>query len=287
MLDIRKILFPVEFHEASLQILRVACGIARRFNAEIIVLHVVGTGHDFSPNDDVTLDSGNLLDELVGYAERSLYEPVRQELEGLRVKCMIRKGHAAQEIVEAAREESASVIVMPTRGYKGFYSRLMGSVTAKVMYDADRPVLTAAHLDNLTSRDLTVKHVLCGVTFSEHSREVLRCAASVSAEFQAKLTIAHITPDVEMYGPGGNYIDQNWKKELVLSAQELIASLQRETGVKGEVAVDSGDPGAALSRIAQQVGADLLVAGCHGSGGHFGSHGYEIVSESQVPVLSL
>jgi nucleotide-binding universal stress UspA family protein len=134
---------------------------------------------------------------------------------------------------------------------------------------------------------LGINHVLCGVTFSDHSRDVLKCAAKVAAEFQARLTIAHVTPDVEIYGPGGTYVDRGWRDELVGSAQELIVKIQQEVGVKAETAVESGDPGTALSRIAQKIGADLLVVGCHNSGGHLGSNGYGIISESEIPVLSV
>jgi nucleotide-binding universal stress UspA family protein len=92
---------------------------------------------------------------------------------------------------------------------------------------------------------------------------------------------------VEMYGPGGNYVDRGRKEELVGSAHDLIDAIQRQTGAKGETAIDSGDPGTALSRIAGQTGADLLVVGCHNSGGHLGSNGYRIICESQIPVLSV
>jgi nucleotide-binding universal stress UspA family protein len=289
MLEIRKILFPIEFHETSLGIIRVAAGIARRFRSGITLLHVIAP-ESYSPRDwknGQPLASGDLLGDFIEFAEKDLHESVRPELEALQVRCIVRQGDPANEIVEAAREESMDLIVIPARGYSGFYRYLIGSVTAQVIQDTDRPVLTAAHLERTPNQELGVKHVLCGVTFSEHSREVLQCAAKVAAEFGAKLTIAHVTPDVEMYGPGGTYVDRGWRDELVFSAQELIGKIQRDVGVKAEAAVESGDPGAALHRIAQKIGADLLVAGCHNSGGHLGSNGYGIISESEIPVLSV
>jgi len=289
MLEIRKILFPIEFHETSLRIIRVAAGIARRFHSEIVLLHVIAP-ESYSPRDwkdGQPLASSDLLGEFIGFAEKDLHESVRSELEDLRVRCMVRQGDPASEIVEVAREESMNLIVMPARGYRGFYRYLIGSVTATVIHETDRPVLTAAHLGQVPNHELGINHVLCGVTFSDHSRDVLKCAAKVAAEFQARLTIAHVTPDVEIYGPGGTYVDRGWRDELVGSAQELIVKIQQEVGVKAETAVESGDPGTALSRIAQKIGADLLVVGCHNSGGHLGSNGYGIISESEIPVLSV
>jgi nucleotide-binding universal stress UspA family protein len=132
-----------------------------------------------------------------------------------------------------------------------------------------------------------VKHVLCGVTFSDHSRATLRCAAKIAEEFQAKLTIAHVAPDVRLYGPGGMYAEGGWERELIASANELVTRVREETGVTGESAVESGDPGKGLAKIAAQVGADLLVVGAHFGGGHLGANRYSILAESPVPVLSV
>jgi nucleotide-binding universal stress UspA family protein len=289
MLEVHKILVPIEFHEATLHVIGAADCIARRFHSGIVLLHVIApesyskrdwrNGHPLAPD--------NLISELFSYAETELHEKLPPDLKGLAVKCIVRQGDASTEIVAAAKDEAVDLIVMPTRGRKGFYGHLIGSVATKVMYESDRPVLTGTNFPEVMSRGWTVKHVLCGVTFSQHSVPTLRCAAAIAAELQAKLTIAHITPDIELYGPGGMYADRNWQNELVRSSEQLISRLQTETGASGDVAVESGDPGIGLNKIAQRVGADLLVVGCHFGGGHFGVNSYGILAESQIPVLSV
>jgi len=289
MLQIHKILLPLDFHEASFGIIHLATGLARRFNSEVVLAHVV-TRQDYSPHEmkqGRPLSGDELLGEIAEFAEEDLHESVQSELQGLRVKCLVRKGDAASQIVRIAQEESVNLIVMPTHGYNGFYRYLIGSVTAKVIHDSDCPVLTAAHLQEGPIPDLAINHVLCGVTYSDHSRETLRWAAEVAAEFKAKLTLGLVTPSVELYGPGGMYVDRPWRDELVLGATERIEKLQQQVGVKAETAIESGDPGEGLSRIASRVGADLLVVGCHTSGGRLGSNGYGIICESQIPVLSV
>jgi nucleotide-binding universal stress UspA family protein len=287
-ITIGRILFPVEFHEKSVGIFGVAAGIARRFHSELLFLHVKSHEESAGTNDPSRWPgtNGDLVSQFVRYADTELHQQIGVELNGLNLRSVTRQGEPAREIAAAAREQAADLIVMPTRSYRGFYQYLIESGTAEVMHETDRPVLAAAHLDALP-KELTVKRVLCGVTFSEHSQTVLKCAGRIAREFGAKLTIAHVTPDVEMYGPGGDYVDQPWKEELVLSAKELVAKLQQHTGVEGDFAFESGDAGAGLNRIAQQVGADVLVAGCHDSGGHFGTNSYGILAESRIPVLSL
>jgi nucleotide-binding universal stress UspA family protein len=288
MRKIDKILLPVDFQDTSLRIVHHAAALARHFQSEIVLLHVATPlvspatilehGH---------VHSENLLKELIDRAEKELHESVRPELQGLNVKCVVVRGDPAGQIVQFARDEKASLIIMATHGYGGFYSFLIGSVTAKVIHDSDCPVWTGAHLQDGPKREFAITHVLCPVTFSEHSHRTLAWAAEVATEFKAKLTLAHVIPSVEMYGPGGAYTNRKWKDELYSSASEEIAKLQQQAGTKSEVVIDSGDAGIVAARIARQVAADLMVVGGHASGGRLRPTGYGIISQSPIPVLSV
>lgn len=289
ILHIRKILLPVQFHETSLRVIGVADALARRFHSEVVLLHVIAP-ESYSPLDRPggrLLPPEDLLNQLFTYAEKDLHESLGAALDGLLVKCLVTQGDASIEIIAAAQNESADLVVMPTSGRYGFYGHLIGSVAAKVMQELNCPVLSGTHFPDVITNGAAVKHVLCGVTFSEHSLAVLKCAEKVAAEFQAKLTIAHVTPDVRLYGPGGMYAERGWERELTASAQELLSRVQEQTGVTGDSAVESGDPGKGLAKIASQVGADLLVVGTHFGGGHLGANRYSILAESPVPILSV
>jgi nucleotide-binding universal stress UspA family protein len=62
-------------------------------------------------------------------------------------------GDAAKQIVQLARTNKFDLIIMPT--YAGFFSRnLLGSTTAKVLNDADCPVLTTQHAETISPRPL-------------------------------------------------------------------------------------------------------------------------------------
>ena len=288
MLKVAKILFPVEFHESCLRIVASVDFVARRCQSKIVLLHVLApeSYSQWEWKHGQPLGCDDLLGELRAFADKELHESLGPVFAGLPVKCLVQRGDPSSEIIEAAKQESVDLIAMPTRGRTGFYGHLIGSVTAEVMFESEQPVLTGTHFPPAAAEG-GIKHVLCGVTFSDHSLPTLRCAGRIASEFQAKLTIAHVTPNVDIYGPGGTYTDRGWQRELVSSAEELIAKVQRETGVQGEAAVGSGDPGTALSKIAGEVGADLLVAGCHFGGGHLGANAQGILAESKIPVLSV
>jgi nucleotide-binding universal stress UspA family protein len=112
-------------------------------------------------------------------------------------------------------------------------------------------------------------------------------AAQIAAEFGARLTLAHVTPSVERWGPGGSYIDQQWKKELVGDASQRIAKLQHDMGLNADVFIGSGDAPKVLSQAAHQTKADLLVTGCYPYGGNLRIRGYAIICAVPIPVLSV
>ena len=66
-----------------------------------------------------------------------------------------------------------------------------------------------------------------------------------------------------------------------------MAKLQRDTGIKADVFIGSGDVPQVLSQAAKQTKADLLVSGCYPYGGHLRTHGYAIISAVHVPVLNV
>jgi nucleotide-binding universal stress UspA family protein len=59
-----------------------------------------------------------------------------------KVSTEVRTGNAAKEILEAARETNADLMVMGTRGRTGIAHIVMGSVAERVVRLAPCPVLT-------------------------------------------------------------------------------------------------------------------------------------------------
>ena len=59
---------------------------------------------------------------------------------GIGVKTMVAVGHAAEEIIEAAKQTGANVIAMSTHGYSGIKRWALGSVADKVLRISEIPV---------------------------------------------------------------------------------------------------------------------------------------------------
>ncbi len=129
--SIRRILFPSDFSPSSLRALPYAEEMARRFDAELLVLFV-----DFAPT---IYDPSS---EDVPSSKRAL-EQAAEVLRGRRVRArgVYRRGAAAEEIVRAVAAEGADLIVMGTHGRTGLAHALMGSVAESVVRRAACPVL--------------------------------------------------------------------------------------------------------------------------------------------------
>jgi len=242
---------------------------------------VLESGHDITARD--------LHAHIVQRAQKDLDQAMQPELDGIAVTRVLLRGDPAQEIVQTARDRNVDLIVMSTRGDGAFYRFLLGSVTAKILHECHCPVWTGAHLEDAPAREFSIRHVLCSVDLSDHSRHTVSLAAEMAAAVDATLTLVHITSGVESWGPGGSYVDPVWKETIVGIAKKEMAKLQQDTGTKAEVIIDSGNVTELLNRAAEQTKADVLVMGHNPIRGHLGDNGngYEIIRESHIPVLSV
>jgi nucleotide-binding universal stress UspA family protein len=290
-MNIKTILVPIVFADTSRHVVHQAAWLARRFHAEMILLHVVTPfnypagmlegGHEITARD--------LHAHIVQQSQKELDETVRPDLDGIQVTRMLLRGDAAQEIVKTARDRNVGLIVMSTRGHGAFYRYLLGSVTAKILHESPCPVWTGAPLEEAPAREFSIRNVLCSVDLTQHSRHTATLAAGMAAAVEATLTLVHITTGVEVFGPGGSRVDPAWQETIVGFAAKEIAKLQQDVGTKAEVIIDSGNVLELLNRAAEQTKADVLVIGHSSVYEHLGANGngYGIIRASRIPVLSV
>jgi nucleotide-binding universal stress UspA family protein len=139
---LKKILVPIDFSETSAQALPYAAAMARQFDAEIILLHVVepllipaGLGYMRSGVRDTDRNSEQI-------AKTNLH-CVSEEFFGESdcARIMARTGAPHREITAAAKELGADLIVLTTHGYTGLKHVLLGSTAEQVVRHADCPVM--------------------------------------------------------------------------------------------------------------------------------------------------
>ncbi|NQT52383.1 universal stress protein [bacterium] len=142
--SVRRILFPTDFSDYSLNALGYAIGLAEDYSSEMHILHVVPAPDWAVQFEQVApvLDA-EFFDQMEQSAAESIdslaAERVRDRLE---VTTAVRRGTAFLEIVRYAKEQDIDLIVIATHGRTGLKHALFGSVAEKVVRKAPCPVLS-------------------------------------------------------------------------------------------------------------------------------------------------
>jgi nucleotide-binding universal stress UspA family protein len=144
MLSVNKIVVPTDFSDPAREGFRKACQVAKHFGAELVAVHVI------PPVPVIPAVHGAVPYNVQGYREE-VKKVSKANLEAFLVEetCaevavipLVREGDVAEEIVRAAQEQQADLIVTATHGYSGWKKFILGSVTEKVVRIATMPVLT-------------------------------------------------------------------------------------------------------------------------------------------------
>ena len=144
MLPFKKILCPTDFSEPSYEAIKAAGELAFHFGSELCVLHVVSPVPLVPVGGEPSGFNVSLYErELEASSKGSLEEIINQmEWKDLKVRLIVLRGNAADEIVRTSEEENADLIVIATRGRTGWDRLIFGSVAEKVVRLAKCPVLT-------------------------------------------------------------------------------------------------------------------------------------------------
>lgn len=140
-LKIARIVVPIDFSPYSYKSLDYASAFATQSQAEVLLLHVVPL--NYVDTELIAFDYAQLEAETAKACEARL-EALRRDRvpSALRTEIRVRVGRPVDEIVNAAKEFDADLIVMSTHGYTGIKHAFLGSTTENVVRYAPCPVLT-------------------------------------------------------------------------------------------------------------------------------------------------
>jgi nucleotide-binding universal stress UspA family protein len=130
-----RILVAVDGSEHALKAVDLACDLAQKYDADLIVLSVYRPLK--VPDSTHSLvrarAAAQPTAELKALAKEVVDEAVeRVEKLGVRASGMVKRGHPARSIVEAAEEVDADAILLGSRGLGDMGGLLLGSVSHKV-----------------------------------------------------------------------------------------------------------------------------------------------------------
>src|SRR5215813_10159269 len=150
MFRLQNVLFPVDFSNRCRGAARLLDALHPNFPLQVTLAHVLPPPHlEYSMADM----GGGVYQEYTKAREEQARKDLEyfldEELKHLQLKRILIEGDPARKLVEYASSHEMDLIVMPTHGYGGFRRFMLGSVTAKVLHDADIPVLTGVHMEDV------------------------------------------------------------------------------------------------------------------------------------------
>ncbi|MBV8068644.1 MAG: universal stress protein [Acidobacteriaceae bacterium] len=291
MPPISRILVPVDFSARCLGMMPYVKALARQYQAEVVLLHVVNPVYAIP-------ETGISAPVLVPVPQWFLAEKEREverfavaELEGIRVRRLTYEGEPEAQIAAFTKAEDVQLVIMPTHGHGILRRYLIGSVTAKVLHDVTCPVLTGTHMETHDSlADVKISHVACAVDLSAHSYVVLAWASGLAADFGAKLSLLHVMtssgPDLDQDASAG--IQRSWEDAV----RAELDKLQAAVGVPAaNICIPRGNVAREVCGYAKSLGAGLLVIGRSvsdaDSGGRLRTNSYSIIRLASCPVASV
>ena len=293
MPELRRILCPIDFSEFSMRAYRYALSVAWHYGAKLFVQHVVELWRypyaDFAASAGLFEEFCRALREM---GEEQLQQFVKtythDEVQPERV---VQQGMAPDCILAFAEAQEADLIVMGTHGRRGFDRLMLGSVTERVMRKASCPVLTV----NKPSHDFIgsdkrpgpvhLSRILFCTDFSENSQRALDHAISLTAEYNAELTLLHVLEDI----PDSAKIEQAMATAIE-QLDKLIPPEGRKTGkIKIKTTVRIGKPYQQIIQLALEAQTDIVTMAVRGRGALdlavFGSTTHRVMQFGPCPVL--
>lgn len=274
----KKILVPVDFSEHSEYALEVAATLARKQDAEIVVLHMLGLSEAVFTKDD----SQEFLEAqfYMKLSKKRFNEFLdKSYLKGIRVTETVQNYKIFSEINEVAKEQNIDLIVMGSHGTDGLNQIFVGSNTEKVVRTSEIPVLVIKE----QIPNLDIKKVVFGFDFQIENMKAYHKAINFLSTLKVEIHIVHVNR------PGLNFISTKEIQEeinrFLRVAHHNNLPVNIETHTISDYYVETG-----IYNFAKKMDADLIAVATHGRSGlaHFfkGSIGEDIANHAQMPVIT-
>ena len=301
MIEIRRILCPVDFSNVSRDAFGRALAVARAYRAELTVLHVLPLPSavpavPFGPEGPGPFGF-EIPDRAKAAAELARFIAADSAGEITLREEVVEAGAVHKEILVQASHAAADLIVMGTHGRSGVDHLVLGSVAEKTLRTSPLPVLVVpAHADLPLSPAEPFASVVCAVDFSRDSKRALAYAASLAEHGGGRLTVLHVVEPLPVgLDPVAGSVDMRQFEAGMLDAarrqlDEYLAPLkERMTAVEG--VLGQGKAYKAILHEASLRGADVIVVGVHGRNALdrlvFGSTTEHLIRRATCPVLTV
>ena len=215
---------------------------------------------------------------------------------GVRFRLGVQHGDPAGVILLHARDRRPDLIVMGTTQTAGLGRLRSGSVAERVMARASHPVLivpsSAYRTPGTAPRP---RSIVAAVDFTEAGARAVDTALSLAGA--GTVTLVHVVRGVSPASVPRHTLrpgTAEYQRWLIVDAWRRLQALARRSAGEGSrirLRVIAGHPHEEVARLADGIGADLIVVGASARGrlgrAVFGSTAVRVVRAAGCPVLAV
>ena len=188
----KKIIIPVDFSKHSEYALETAAALAKRYNSELIVMHMLELSESIISTTSAhrNEETAFMLMTANKKFETFLDQPY---LEGLTVTPIIKHHKVLKEVSDVAKSVNADLVVIGSRGHSEHDGVFTGSNTEKVVRYSETPVLVVKSKPESVDFSTTV----LATDFSSKSVPAVKKALDLLHTLSKKVTLLYInTPNL-------------------------------------------------------------------------------------------
>lgn len=176
------ILTGIDFSDCSINALEHAVSIAAKANADLTMVWV---NRPVSGKEIYQINQEDIVSEAIKRFEQLVkkYQPLLPEG---KINFLVRKGKVYQEIVAAADETDAFLIVIGTHGSSGFEEFWIGSNANRIVTATSRPIITIRGGVDISR---TIRKIVMPIDSTVESRQKVPLTALIAKYFNAEIFV--------------------------------------------------------------------------------------------------
>jgi len=273
----KKIIVPIDFSEHSEYALKTAAKLAKKTNAELLVLHMLEMSDVILTKSDSEQQQKTVFFlKLVEQKFEAFLD--KDYLKDVNVTPIVKHFKVFREVNDVAKEHDASFIVMGSHGTSGFKEFFVGSNTERVVRNSEIPVLVIKN----EIKDINFSTAVFATSFEEENVRPYLTATSMFKSFGTKLILLYVNLPNEHFKSSVEI--EKKIAEFLITADGNLDRIN-DVAYQADYTVEQG-----VINYANKVGADIIAIPTHGRKGisHFfaGSIGEDIANHSPLPVMT-
>jgi nucleotide-binding universal stress UspA family protein len=269
-----RILVPTDFSEQAENALKVAAMLARKFDAEIYLLHMMEIPMQQIDPINAHSDVPEAL-FFMRLAHKKFEDLMESDyLQDITVYETVKADITFNEIKEACNEYDIDMIVMGSHGTSGLMEMFVGSNAEKVVRTSEVPVLVIKN----EHKSFNINHFVFASDFKNDNRETYKQAVKLAEGFGAKIHLLMVNT--------ANKFITSYEAQSRINDFISGQSFDNYTiNIHNDVTIEQG-----ILNFSKDIDADLIGISTHGRQGiaHFlnGSISEDLVNHAKRPVIT-